>query len=305
MITFRRYSAILLLLYLLGYSCEKQVPLSSFEFDYAQEYKIEGDFFPTNPGKSVVRIDRTFTIEDSMSLDNVHIRDATVELRYYGGPIISTLSWQDTAAAYPYFNLDDEEPFGPNTPEDSLASGLDTLYYGAYQLDNVNFQFGNDTTYELRATIDGKSYSTIFSPYPAVKFTNFEPDSITQCPCIYGLGTHSLLHVTMASDTARFRWLEDKNAYLYTVYIFEHDAEPDLGPQVFTFPGPVLNLGLLPGTYDIIIGTMNETFYRHYYLNDFPLNHPNRNFFGGEALGYAGTVNEKYVRVHVVPPGTP
>jgi len=297
-----RLSIILLVIMLpVLFSCEKDVPLSSFDFEYAPEYKIEGDFFPANLGKSVVRVDHTFTIEDSMSLDNVHVKDAVVELRKQDGTVLSVLSWQDTAAAYPYFNYEEGEQYNPTTPPESLATHLDTMYYGAYKLDRVGFSLANNQTYELRVVIDGERFSTSFSPYPAVDFTNFIPDSLTDCPCETGLGTHDLIHKTMASDTARLRWEEDKDAYFYTVYVSEQDPETDLGPDVFTFPGPVYNLGRLPGTYDIIIGTMNETFYRHFYLSDFPPNHEARNFFTGNALGYAGTVNERYVRIHVVP----
>lgn len=297
------FIALLILGMFLGVSCEKNVPLSNFDFEYAPEYKIEGDFFPTNLGKSVVRVDRTFTIEDSMSLNNVHVKDASVELRTESGDMLSTLSWQDTAAAYPYFNFDEDEQFDPTIPPDSLATFLDTMYYGAYKLDDLDFALENTQSYELQVTIDGENYVTSFSPYPAVEFTNFEPDSVTDCPCETGLGTHALIHKTMASDTARLRWPEDPDAHLYTVYVHEENPETDLGPQLFTFPGPVFNLGMLPGTYDIIIGTMNETFYRHYYLSDFPPNHEARNFFDGNALGYAGTLSETYVRIHVVPPG--
>lgn len=291
-------------LLVLSVSCEKNVPLSSFDFDYTPEYKIEGDFFPANPGKSVVRIDHTFTIEDSVNVDSAHVTDASVELLSDDSALLSTLSWQDSADAYPYFDTEDFDGFDPSTPLDSLAARLDTMYYGAYKLDRVDFSLENSQTYHLRVTIDGESFETSFSPYPAVEFTNFEPDSITACPCETGPGEHELIHTTMASDTAKLRWAEDKDAYLYTVYVYDREPDVDLGPQIFTFPGPVFNLGMLPGTYDIIIGTMNETFYRHYYLSDFPPNHDTRNYFDGKALGYAGTLNERYVRVHVVPPGT-
>ncbi len=73
-----------------------------------------------------------------------------------------------------------------------------------------------------------------------------------------------------------------------------------IAPQTFIFPGSGINIPFFPEDYDVIIGAMNKTFYRHYHLNDFPVNHPSRNFFDGKALGYAGTLSERYLRVKIV-----
>jgi|GEM_PF-1547677 len=282
--------------------CEKQVPLSAFDFDYAPEYQIEGDFYPQNLGKSILRINHTFTIEDSMSLEQSYVTDADARLFGPDGSLLSTMSWHDSATGYQYLNID--EQVDPNIPLDSISNYLDTLIYGGYQLDQVNFQMNANEEYQLRVKIDGESFQTTFSPYPLVDFLPFAIDSVVQCECENGLGNYQRIYATMASDTAKLRWPEDPNAYLYTVVTEQIDNELNLGAQAFAFPGPVLNFGALPGTYKIIIGSMDQCFYQHYYLSDFPPNHPNRNFFGGKALGYAGSVNERYLTVRIVPPGS-
>lgn len=292
---------ILIIFALLG-SCEKQVPLSAFDFDYAPEYQIEGDFYPQNLGKSILRINHTFTIEDSMSLEQSYVTDADARLFGPDGLLLSTMSWHDSATGYQYVNID--EQVDPNIPLDSISIYLDTLIYGGYQLDRVDFQMEANTEYQLRVEIGDETFQTSFSPYPLVDFLPFATDSIVPCNCEYGLGDYERIYATMSSDTARLRWPEDPNAYLYTVVTEQVDSDLELGAQAFAFPGPVLNFGALPGTYKIIIGSMDQRFYEHYYLSDYPPNHPNRNFFGGKALGYAGAINERYLTIRIVPPGS-
>lgn len=293
-------AALILIILISLSSCEKQIPLSAFDFDYAPEYQIEGDFYPQNLGKSILRINHTFTIEDSMSLDQSYVKDADARLFGPEGALLSTMSWHDSATGYQYVNID--ENIGPNIPLDSISKYLDTLVYGGYQLDQVDFQMSSNKEYELRVDIGGETFQATFSPYPLVDFLPFAIDSVVDCECENGLGNYQRTYATMSSDTAKLRWPEDPGAYLYTVVTEQLDNELNLGAQAFAFPGPVLNFGALPGTYKIIIGSMDKRFYEHYYLSDFPPNHPNRNFFGGKALGYAGSVNERYLTIRIVPP---
>ena len=276
--------------------CEKQVPLSSFDFNYEPQYKIEADIYPQNLGKSVLRIDRTFTIADSMSVEDAHIRDADARLLDSDGSVLSTFSWHDSAASYLYYDNQEDSPF-----PDSLNQVPDTMIYGAYTLDRVNFDMPTGAEYQLRVVIDDEVFTTTFSPYPLVDFLPFAIDSVVMEERENGPGTYECIYATMSVDTARLRWEEDPDAYLYTVIIEELEGTIDLGIQAFAFPGPALNLGLFPGTYRVIIGAMDERFYHYYYLSDFPPNHPNRNFFGDDALGYAGSVNERYLQLTIVP----
>ncbi len=289
-------------LFVLGVvACEKQVPLSNFHFDYTPEYQIEADFYPQNLGKSILRINRTFTIADSMSLEDAYVKNASARLLDPDGQTLSTFTWYDSAAGYQYINMD--EQIDSNISLDSLAQHLDTLIYGGYRLNRTHFQMDSGKEYELRVVINGKTFETTFTPYPPVDFLPFAVDSVVQVESGNGAGHYQRIYATMTSDTAKLRWPEDPNAYLYTVVTEQIDNDLNLGAQAFAFPGPVLNFGILPGTYNIIIGSMDKRFYDHYYLSDFPPNHPDRNFFNGKALGYAGSVNERYLTIHVIPPG--
>lgn len=250
----------------------------------------------------MLRIDHTFTISDSMSIERAHILDAQAVL-LHGSDTLSTLSWADSASSYIFFNFENYEPNGP--PDfDSLAAAQDTQSYGGYKLDRVDFSLDAGETYTVEVMVDDEVYTTTFSPNAPVEILNVQADSVETCNCgVGGIGDFEIIHTTMSIDTAAVAWPEDAEAYFYTVYFHQLDAEPALMPQVFSFPGPVLSMqGNIPGEYDIILGTMSESFYRHYYLNDFPLNHETRNFFDNGALGYAGTLSEVYIRIHLVPP---
>lgn len=290
-----RFMALVLITLVLFSACEKDIPLSAFDFEYVPEYKIEADIFPQNLGKSVLRIDNTFTIEDSMSIERAHIKDAEAYLLDTDGSVLSPFHWDDSAATYQYFSGNEPPPL------DSIAEALDTLTYGAYLLDRVDFTLSTGKEYKMRIKIEDETFTSSFQPYPAVDFLPFNIDSIVTKPYQRGPGSYQCIYATMSSDTARLRWAEDPNAHLYTVVIQQQEGFFDIGPQAFAFPGPVLNFGLLPGTYSVVIGAMDERFYDHYYLDSFAPNHPNRNFFGKNALGYAGSVNERYLQLHIVP----
>jgi len=288
---------------LLG-ACEKIVTVDELDIDYEPQIKIQGDFFPQNLGKSVLRIDRTFTIADTMDRERAHIRDAEAAL-LRGTDTISAFTWYDSASSYIYLNLEEFDPsivFG-----DSVEAYQDTQSYGGYKLDFVDFVMYANQEYILSVTIDNATYTTTFIPEPAIEIINVEPDSLSSCDCGAGtgIGTFQIVHETMSIDTARIMWPENPNARFYTITMRKLDAEPPERPQVFSFPGPVLTLQAMePGEYELIIGTMNETWYRHYLLRDFPPNHETRNFFGGDVLGFAGTLNERYLRITLVPPGS-
>lgn len=280
-------------------SCEKELPLSNFNFDYEPQIRIQGDFFVQNLEKSVVRIDSTFNIRDTIYIDAAIIRNASAELRLKDGSLLSTLSWNDSASSYPYYVEmpefgDPNSPFGGNDDAE-----IDTFYYGGYTLDNLNFQLYDSLEYELRVELAGENYVTSFSPRPPAQFTNITPDSVGTVTTTRG-SEYTVLYDTMAADTARLAWKEEEDAYFYTVSIT--DSQGRLGdiPQIFAFPGPEIPLPPLPGTYEVVIGAMNQTFYRHYYLNDLPANHETRNFFNGKALGYAGALNETYLEVTII-----
>jgi len=284
------------------WNCTEEFLATEFNLDYEGQLKIEGDFYPQNLGKSVLRIDRTFTITDTMSIEGAHLRDAEAVL-LWNNDTLSTFSWHDSASSYVYFNFDEYEPDGP--PDlDSLAAAQDTQSYGGYKLDRVDFSLDVGETYTLKILTDGEVYSTSFSPDAPIELLNVVPDSVESCSCgIGGISDYSVIHTTMSIDTAVVIWPEDPEAYFYTVYFYQREADPPLMPQAFSFPGPVLSMqGNQPGVYDIVIGTMDEKFYRHYFLFDFPLNHETRNFFDNGALGYAGTLNEVYLTIHLVPP---
>jgi len=286
----------LTLIFILGLiRCEKEVPLSSFDLEYEPQYRIEGDFFTPNTGKSVLRIDRTFTIRDTLSMESSHIRTAEAVLRVADGEMLSTLSWRDSADAYPYIVNPEEAAFGL----DSVT--VDTQAYGAYKLDRPNFQLEAGATYELVVTIDGEEYRTTFSPYPAVDFIGARRDTVLWENGRRNPAGFPVSYYTFAADTARLQWKEDPDAYFYSVKITQMNNNLRSLPQVFAFPGPVLSLTYPPGRYRIVIGAMNRTFYNHYYLTDLPVNHETRNFFDGTALGYAGVLNERYLVVHIVP----
>ncbi|MCF7902097.1 MAG: hypothetical protein K9M19_01595 [Candidatus Marinimicrobia bacterium] len=294
-------SSVLLLL-----ACEKVVPLSEFDFDYESQVRIEGDFFPANLGKSVLRIDRTFTITDTMDLDRAHIKDATAFL-LRDSDTLSHFTWRDSAASFAYLNLPEFDPAIVLNP-DSAVLYIDTLHYGGYKLDRVDFALQSGVTYTLVVVVDGVDYTTEFTPYPAVELQNLTVDSIRTCECgVGGVSDYDMIFTTIAQipDSAKLVWPEDPAAWFYTIYYDKLDAEPRLLPQIFSFPGPVLSLqGVDPGVYELTIGVMNDTFYKHYYLRDFPPNHPARNFFDNGALGYAGTLNEVYLTVNLIPAST-
>lgn len=285
--------------------CEKEVPLSVFDFDYQPQYKIEAVFYPANLSKSVMRVERTFTIKDTMSIERAYVNDAAALLRVQGGRVLCTLSWQDSAAAYSYYATTPGGPNQPGFPFGQEDAEIDTLVYGAYKLDDPDFTLSDSLTYELQVVIDGEAYTTTFQPYPAVHFTNIQPDMVSLVRPENGGPPYEVQYVTMRADTARLAWPEDPNAYFYSVYIEPLQAPVDMVPQVFAFPGPEFSLSSQPGEYLVIIGAMNATFYNHYYLNDFPANHEARNFFDGKALGFAGTLNEQYLRIRILPAGTP
>jgi len=285
-------------------ACEKIVPLSEFSFNYSPQLKIEGDFFPKNLNKSILRVDHTFAITDTMDLEHVHIQDAKAVL-LLGTDTLSRFTWRDSAAGYAFLNLPEFDPEIAHNP-DSALKYYDTLSYGGYKLDQVDFSLMDDETYTLVVTVAGVDYTTQFSPYPAVEFENLTIDSVASLQS--GVGNYEMTYTTIASvpDSAKLIWPEDSAAWFYTVYADKLDADPRQLPQVFYFPGPVLSLlSAEPGVYELVIGTMNDTFYKHYFLSDFPANHPARNFFDNGALGYAGTLNEVYLTVHLIPAAAP
>lgn len=281
------------------------MPLTAFNFHYQPQYKIEAVFYPANLAKSVMRVEHTFTIRDTMSVKRSYIKDAIAELRVKDGMTLSTLSWYDSAAAYSYYATAPGGPGQPGFPFGQEDAEVDTLFYGGYKLDGLDFALYDSLTYELDVTIGGEMYSTTFTPYPAVHFTNFQPDFVSLVHPGNGGNPYKVQYITMRADTARLAWPEDPNAYFYSVYILPLQTPVDVVPQVFAFPGPEFSLSLVPGEYMIIIGAMNSTFYKHYYLNDFSANHPTRNFFSGNALGFAGTLNERYLDVRILPANTP
>lgn len=284
-------------------ACEKIVPLSEFNFDYTRQVKIEGDFFPKNLGKSILRVDHTFTIEDTMDLNRAHVRNADAVL-LHGADTLSTFTWRDSATSYLYYDIQEYSPEIMNNP-DSLARYLDSLSYGAYTLDRLDFDLLDDEIYTLIVTIDGVDYTTTFSPFPAIEIQNLTVDSIQTRANSWGMaGTYDMLHTTIAliPDSAKIIWPEDPTAWFYTIWSDQIDDSLRLVPGIFSFPGPVLSLlGVAPGVYELVIGAMSDTFYKHYFLREFPPNHPVRNFFDKGALGYAGTLNEVYLTVHLLP----
>ena len=292
-------TVILLIVAGVFWTCEKELPLSNFDFDYEPQIRIQGDFFVENLEKSVVRIDSTFNIRDTISIGAAIIKNAAAELRLKEGGLLSTLSWQDSASSYPYY-VEMPEFGDPNSPfGDNGDAEIDTFYYGGYTLDDLNFQLYDSLEYELRVDIDGENYVTSFSPRPPAQFTNITPDSIGTV-LTSGGNEYQKLYITMAADTARLAWTEEEGAYFYTVSITESQGRLGDIPQIFAFPGPEIPLPPLPGTYEVVIGAMNQTFYRHYYLNDLPANHETRNFFNGKALGYAGALNETYLEIKII-----
>lgn len=291
------------MLIILLVACEKVVPVSEFSFDYTPQVKIEGDFFPANLGKSILRIDRTLTIMDTMDLEHAYVKNASAVLMH-GTETLSTFTWYDSAAGYAYYNIPEFNPEIMQNP-DSLVLYIDTLNYGGYKLDRLDFTLHDDEIYTLIVTIDGVDYTTTFAPYPAVQFENLTVDSTRTFPSgLHAEGSYEMLFTTIAQipDSARLIWPEDPTAWFYTVYADKLDADPRLLPDIFSFPGPVLSLlSAEPGVYELVIGSMSDAFYKHYYLTDFPTNHPSRNFFDKGALGYAGTLNEVYLTVTLVP----
>jgi len=296
-------SILILILVLILAACEKIIPLSEFDFDYTRQVKIEGDFFPKNLGKSILRVDHTFTIADTMDWSRVHIKNADAVL-LNGADTLSRFTWYDSAASYAYYNIPEFTPEIMSNP-DSLAQYIDTLSYGAYKLDRVDFELADDENYTLIVTVDGVDYTTNFSPFPAIELQNLTIDSLqTRSSGISGVGNYDMVFTTITQipDSAKLVWEEDPTAWFYTIYTDKLDAEPRLLPQSFSFPGPVLSLlGAEPGVYELVIGAMNDTFYKHYFLGEFPPNHPVRNFFDNDALGYAGTLNEVYLTVNLIP----
>ncbi|MCF7796614.1 MAG: hypothetical protein K9N11_04100 [Lentisphaeria bacterium] len=296
----RNLCAVTLLAWLAA--CTKNVPLSEFNFDYTAQIKIEGDFFPANLGKSILRVDHTFAISDTMDLEHLYVKNADAVL-LHGIDTLSHFSWQDSASSFAFYNIPEFNPEIMQNP-DSLVQYIDTLTYGGYTLDRLDFQLLDDETYTLVVTVDGVDYTTTFSPFPAIQIENLTVDSVRTFPSgIRGDGTYTMTYTTIAQypDSARLIWQEDPTAWFYTVYTDKLDAEPRLLPNMFSYPGPVLSvLGVDPGVYELVIGVMNDTFYKHYYLRDFPPNHPARNFFDNGALGYAGTLNEVYLTVNLI-----
>ena len=296
-------SILILILVLILAACEKIIPLSEFDFDYTRQVKIEGDFFPKNLGKSILRVDHTFTIADTMDLSRVHIRNANAVL-LHGADTLSTFTWRDSATSYLYYDIQEYSPEIMNNP-DSLAQYLDSLSYGAYTLDRLDFELLDDEIYTLVVSVDGVDYTTTFTPFPAIELQNLTVDSIQTRANSWGMaGTYDMLHTTIAMipDSAKLIWPEDPTAWFYTIWSDQIDDSLKLVPGNFSFPGPVLSLlGVAPGVYELVIGAMNDTFYKHYFLGEFPPNHPVRNFFDNDALGYAGTLNEVYLTVNLIP----
>ena len=293
---------IILLVFVLA-ACEKIIPLSEFNFDYTRQVKIEGDFFPKNLGKSILRVDHTFTIADTMDWSRVHIRNANAVL-LHGADTLSTFTWRDSATSYLYYDIQEYSPEIMNNP-DSLAQYLDSLSYGAYTLDRLDFELLDDEIYTLVVSVDGVDYTTTFTPFPAIELQNLTVDSIQTRANSWGMaGTYDMLHTTIAMipDSAKLIWPEDPTAWFYTIWSDQIDDSLRLVPGNFSFPGPVLSLlGVAPGVYELVIGAMSDTFYKHYFLGEFPPNHPVRNFFDNDALGYAGTLNEVYLTVNLIP----
>jgi len=291
---------LIILLLLILTECEKYISITEFEADYEPKYKIEADFYPANPGKSVLRIDQTLPIHESGS--GGHIEDAQAELRDAGDQLLSTFSWRDTAASYPVFIPLKEDTLSSSVPDFfRYGMSVDTTNYGAYKLDSLNFALIPGVRYNLYVTIDGEQFTTTFVPYPPVELDSLPIDTIVSRRCDQGPGRYQVLHTTLSGDSARLRWREDSNAFLYSVFMKETGADIPVMPKVTAFSGPLITPDVTPGTYDIIIGSMNRTFYYHYYYKGEPPGHPTRNFFDGNALGYAGTLNEIYLRVTVLP----
>ena len=282
--------------------CEQQMPLSSLEHSaYAETYIIEGDFFPSNLAKSVLRIDRTFALDEKMSVGDAHVTEAYAELRSENGSVLSTLSWRDSARAYPFYwqNVSGIPggPQGTNGTVTGVGDGIDTLHYGAYKLDRLDFQLSPYQQYELVVEIGEETFRTSFSPHPPVRLLNREPDSSYLRKAVYG-GQYQVSSMTLDSNTIEMRWEDQPESYYYTVYL-QNLHSTSLVPRVVTVPEPLFTYTVGGRRYEMIIGSMNETIYRHYYLTNFPVNHPLRNFFDGEALGYAGTLSEVYLELEI------
>jgi hypothetical protein len=279
-------------------SCEKSMPLENHDSDYQPEFVIEGDFFPANLAKSVVRIDRTFSLNQQMSIEEAHVKDASAALYREDGALLSTLSWNDTAMAYPYYHYNmvpggvDQIPGGGVT---GVGEGIDTLQYGAYTLDSLNFQLQPDTEYRLSVIIDSEEFNTSFTPHPVVDMVYPKADSIYLRKAYQGW-EYPISWATLPSSTIHLEWADQPGAYFYTVSI-QHYGSRKLVPRIIAVTEPVFTLSVAWHEFEIVIGSMNETIYRHYYLKEYPVNHPIRNFFDGKALGYAGTLSELYLRV--------
>lgn len=279
-------------------SCEKSLPLENHDSDYQPEYVIEGDFFPANLAKSVVRIDRSFSLDEQMSIDEAHVKNAAAALYHENGDLLSTLSWSDTAIAYPYYHYNmvpggvNQIPGGGVT---GVGEGIDTLQYGAYTLDSLNFQLQTDTEYTLSVIIGSEEFSTSFTPHPVVEMVYPQPDSIYLRKAYQGW-EYPIAWATLPSSTIHLEWEDQPDAYFYTVSI-QHYGSRKLVPRIIAVTEPLFTLSVAWHEFEIVIGSMNETIYRHYYLKEYPVNHPIRNFFDGKALGYAGTLSERYLRV--------
>ncbi len=286
--------------FLLFQGCEKPLPLSHFETDYQPEYRIEGDFFPTHLGKSVLRIDRTFGLREEMSIDRSQVRDARAELRTADGVLLSTLSWQDSAKTYPfYWQTLYPEKGTPRQISDHLISdghNVDYFNYGAYKLDNLQFRLSPDQVYQLQVTIAGEEYVTSFTPHPQVRLQHVSPDSTVLRKTADGW-TYQVTQLRLEQPTIRLEWEEQPNGYYYTVHLNQLPAV--YVPRILATPEPRFSYSADKPRYEIIIGSMNRTLYQHYYLTDFPVNHELRNFFHGKALGYAGTLTERYLEVMI------
>lgn len=279
------------------YRCEKPMPFEEFDAEYQPEYVIEGDFFPANLGKSVLRVDRTFALDEQMTIQDAHVKDASAALLDENGQLLSTLSWSDSAIAYPYYLYNmlsgvDQIPGGGIT---GVGDGLDTLQYGAYRLDNLNFQLHPGKEYTLWVSIQGEEFTTMFEPHPPVEMVYPQPDSVYLRKAYQGW-EYQIGMVTMPAPTINLEWQDQPGAYFYTVSI-QHYGSRKLVPRIIALSEPVFTLSVAWHRFEIVIGSMNETIYRHYYLKDYPVNHPLRNFFDGKALGYAGTLSERYLHV--------
>jgi len=199
-------------LILLSSGCQKEIPLASFSLPREQQVRIEADFFPTNLPKSVLRIDHTFSIYDSLAPENAHIQGASAWL-LMGDDTLATFEWVDSAVTYPF------TPILPTQSGPPVLGPVQFFTYGAYKLVHTNFHLEPDTTYILVIRHHDWEVSTELHIHPGI-VVNEEPDSVANCDCP---GNYSISYYDLPLDGARLTWKPFSDVNIYTAY-FELDT---------------------------------------------------------------------------------